>query len=182
MLDKFYKLKDLENMVELKPRSLKLRMLVVKKKYKTKPTKLYKKGNRWYIHESIVYEFDRKRNNLNEKEYKSFVSISFDGSRSVDCINEITQQVFVKLQSYFDEVIINYTIEHNRSQILHLHFITNITTNQNNKKILHKLFNMYDVIFDMKYITNFRNLENYLSKDFVYKKTLRSQNPINSIF
>ncbi|MEI6050401.1 MAG: hypothetical protein WCS03_15985 [Bacteroidota bacterium] len=171
----YYKLKDLEKMVDLKPRSLKLRMLQVKKKYKFNTDLLYKNGNRWYIDETIVYEFDRKRNNLNDKEYKSFVTISFDGARSVEAINGIVNVVFDRLKPHFDKIVINYVIELNSSQKYHLHFITNIAAEKRNEIILYKLFDLFGIYFNMKKITNFRNLENYLNKDFVCKKTLKYQ-------
>ena len=168
-----YKLKDLENMVQLKARSLKLRMKTVKEKYKFNDDLLYKKGNRWYIDESIIFEFDRKRKNLDGNQYKSFVSISFDGSRSVDVINEIMNMVFTKLKPEFNSIEIFYVIELNWNQNNHLHFITNIIADKINQKKIYNSFKVFGVNFDMRPITNYRNLESYLNKSFVYKKFLQ---------
>jgi hypothetical protein len=168
----YYKLKDLESMVELKPRSLKLRMLMVKEKYKFQKDLLYKEGKRWYIDDSIIFEFDRKRKSLNSYNFQSFVSISFDGSKSIDYINELIKLVHTKITSKNQGVVIYYVIEPNFTQNNHLHFLINIPFNVPNRKMIYNEFKLFGVNFHMEKITNYRNLQNYLKKDFVYKKLL----------
>lgn len=168
----YYKLNELENLVQLKPRSLKLRMKKVKLKYQFNPNLLYKEGNRWYIHRDIVFEFDRKRKNLNHYNFKSFVSVSFEGSRGVNEINQLMTMVFDRLKNSFPKLVIYYVIELNWMNNNHVHFLTNIEFDRNNQRKVYKSFEVFIINFDMRKITNYRNLNNYLNKGFITKKLL----------
>lgn len=171
-MTRYYKLKDLENIVELKPRMLKYKMKSIKEKYKNSKL-LYKEGRQWFIHESIVFEFDRERKGLNQHNFKSFCSVSFEGNVSGDFIREIMNISFLEMKQT-KKTTIYYVIEKNRSNQNHLHFLCNWNKTKKDEGVIYRTIKDYSIInFDMRPITNFRNLNNYLNKDFQYKKLLQ---------
>lgn len=168
----YYMLKDLEKMVQLKPRMLKHKMNKVKEKYKNKPDLLFKMGRRWMISEKIIFEFDRIRKGLKKHHYKSFVTISFDGDASAKFINEIVKTAHMRMNKTMSSEI-EYVIELNRRNKNHLHFICNWEHNRNNEKIIYNIFNLYSKInFDMRPINDYTNLKSYLNKRSVYSNHL----------
>ena len=58
----YYNLKELIPVVNLRYRQLKSRVKLIHEKYKDVNEKMiYKKSNKWYIHKSIIQDFNRRR-------------------------------------------------------------------------------------------------------------------------
>jgi len=129
----YYSLKEIEKLTELKYRQLQNRILAVQEKYKNDKTKIYKHKNRWYIHDSILFEFERKRKPIN---YKRFTTISCKSNYEINywriVMKDIDNQIYKNLDKYNRT---RYVIELNENGIYHLHFLTTF----NNKKLLKKL-------------------------------------------
>ena len=81
----YYSLKELEDVVDIKKRQLKYRMIKVKKKYAGNNKKLYRGKKQWNIHKSILFEFERKKISKEARIYKSntLVTIQPDGNYDV---------------------------------------------------------------------------------------------------
>jgi len=158
----YYSLKEIESITELKYRQLQNRILTIQEKYKNNVEKIYKLKGRWYIHNSIVNEFKRKRQvSIN---YKRFTTISSKNDFEINywriIIKDIDKQIYKNLDEYNRT---RYVIELNENGIYHLHFLTTF----NDKKLLNKLIkkniyikdndmnilieNIYDVVGLHKY-------------------------------
>ena len=129
----YYSLKEIEKLTQLKYRQLQNRILTIKEKYKNNVEKIYKLKNRWYIHNSIVNEFERKKISIN---YKQFITISSKNDYEIDywrvVIKDIYNQIYNNLDKYNR---LKYVIELNENGLYHLHFLTTF----NDKKLLNKL-------------------------------------------
>lgn len=129
--EKYYTLKEILSLVDLKERALKYRMLRVKNKYKNNNKLLYKKGRNWNIHESIVFEFDRKKKSKIDDDFhkQSFVSVSPDGNYSIESMVEVINETYRLLKHLREGLKIRYYIEQGLSaDTYHLHFIVNLSS------------------------------------------------------
>lgn len=128
--ENYYNLNQLKQIVDLKDRALKYRMNKVKVKYNNRKELLFKTGRNWNIHESIIFEFDRKKKSKKDDEFhnQSFVSVSPDGNYSKEVLVEVIKEIHNQLKHLREDIKIRYYIENGlKSNLPHLHFIVNLS-------------------------------------------------------
>ena len=126
----YYNLKQLIDITGLSTRMLKYKMKKIKFKYQNVPSLLTKSGRSWKIHISIVNEFmplrNRKARTTNTYSWKSFATWnmknSYDTAYHTELINQIKAQIGANL--------IKYTIEEDRRNIKHIHFISDASKSE----------------------------------------------------
>lgn len=159
----FYGLKELTTISKLHYRQLQERVKMVSKKYEGRIELIYKKSNRWYIHKSIIKEFNNKK----FIDYKLFVTISSKNSYDINCWKKIMNDLNNELKKIDDTTRIKYVIENNKSGILHLHFITTFNQIKKLKKVISTNY-MTGITNQMNSkiveIYNLKELQEYLSK------------------
>ena len=159
----FYGLKELTTITKLHYRQLQERVKIVSKKYEGRIELIYKKSNKWYIHKSIVSEFDNKR----FIDYKLFITIASKNSYDLNCWKKIMNDLNNELKKIDASTRIKYVIENNKSGVLHLHFITSF---KDTKKLQKVISTNYMTSFSNQMnskiipITNLTNLNEYLKK------------------
>ena len=130
----YYSLKEIEILTGLKYRQLQNRILTIQEKYKKNVEKIYKLKNRWYIHNSIVFEFERKRQVVIN--YKLFTTISSSDNLDYTYWSLIMKDIDNDIVNDLDHHNrTKYVIEKNKNGIYHLHFMTTF----NNTKLLNNL-------------------------------------------
>ncbi len=117
----FYCLKELSPIVNLKYRQLSKKMILIRKKYQNMTDLLYKKSNRWYIHNSLINEFTRERTPI---KYKLFITIASKNKFDYDYWKYYINQLYKKLKIIDPSTRIKYVIEPTKKSINHLHFMT----------------------------------------------------------
>ncbi len=154
-------------MVDIKKRMVKYRMIQVKEKYRDRPKLLFKVGKEWQIHESIIFEFDRKR--LSEKEkanvYRTFATVSPWGKYDLECLVEVARDIYNELSNTQPNMHLYYFIEKGMlGEIFHLHLITNLPISY--AKAIRRVSNKYlETNVDVRPITQQRDLLDYLHKE-----------------
>ncbi len=155
----YYNLKELSPIVNLKYRALKERIKKISSKYENKKDLLYKKGNKWFIHCSIVKDFKRQRKPI---DYKWFVTITSRNQFEMEYWKYIINHHLNKLLKKIDATTrIKYVIEPHISGKLHLHYMTNFR----NKRTLR-------TIMKQDYLTDLTNDMNILIENVYYVKGL----------
>lgn len=159
----FYGLKELTTITKLHYRQLQERVKIVSKKYEDRIELICKKSNKWYIHKSIIKEFNNKK----FIDYKLFVTIASKNSYDLNCWKKIINDLNKELKKIDASTRIKYVIENNKSGVLHLHF----TTTFNDIKKLQKVISTnYMTSFSNQMnskiiaISNLNNLNVYLNK------------------
>lgn len=61
----YYTSMEVMELFEISERTLRYRLLELKKKFENRPKILYKENKKWRIHNSIIEQFAPKRNNKN---------------------------------------------------------------------------------------------------------------------
>jgi hypothetical protein len=165
--EKYFTLTQLMGKVDLKERALKYRMNVVKIKYKSRTDLLYKTGRNWNIHESIIFEFDRKLTTKgdNELHNQTLVSVSPKGNYSVESLIEVVKETFNQLTHIKNNLQIRYYVENGeRSNLTHVHFIVNLSMDY--KSVIRRASQFYiDSNIDIRPVHLERNLLCYLEKE-----------------
>lgn len=147
--NKYYSLKELMTIVNLKYRQIQKRLKVIIEKYENVKDKLIKISNRWYIHKSLLNEFKRIRNKI---EYKLFISITLDYQTIQFYWRHIISIINRRLLQIDKTIRVKYVIE-NKYQTFHLHFMTTL----DNSKLISKVLNDIDELsflnkVDVKYV------------------------------
>jgi len=166
----YYKLKDLEKFVDLKPRMLKYRISKLKEKYKNSDL-LYKSGRQWNIHHTLVKLFERKKNVLEKYNFKSFVSISFQDSLEIEYLIEIMNMLYNQM-NLIKKTTILYVIEKNKANNNHLHFLTNWEKIKVDESFIYNSLKLFKMNFDMQKIYHFNGINQYLNKAILFKGLL----------
>jgi len=175
----YYSLKELEDVVDIKKRQLKYRMIKVKKKYAGNNKKLYRGKKQWNIHKSILFEFERKKISKEARIYKSntLVTIQPDGNYDV----AYNYQLLVDLIKDLSEatgipITCNYYIEQGeRGQKFHTHFTTNLTDKFS--RLIFRHANFYTRCnVDVRPIHEEWQLLDYLQKEIVAQGTIPCEN------
>jgi len=157
--NKYYSLKEISPLVNLKYRQLKTRITIISKKYENRKDLIYKKCNRWFIHFSILKEFKRQRNPI---DYKLFITIASKNQFDIDYWKYFINQRLNKTLKKIDaSTRVKYVIERHKSGIYHLHFMTNFAKETTLRKLLRE-----------DYITDITNDMNINIKDVNDVKTL----------
>ncbi|MCB9189474.1 MAG: hypothetical protein H6599_09380 [Flavobacteriales bacterium] len=172
----YYKLNQLSQFVDLQERALKYRMNNVKKKYQNRQELLYKDGRCWKIHESIIFEFDRKRNTKRDNQYhtQSLVTISPDGNYCKESLKEVILEAFEQLSHLRSDLRIRYYIEQGeRGSLFHVHFIVNLSSHFENA-IRRACEHYIAANIDVRAVFLERNLIGYLEKEVRAKGFLKS--------
>jgi hypothetical protein len=163
----YYSLVEIEQLVDLKTRSVKYRMVEVKKKYKDNKKLLYKGKKNWNIHKSIIFEFDRKQLSVTERlaKYNSLVTISPDGNYDIEALRAALQLIKIEMEKIDVNASMFYFIEQGeRGGLNHVHFVTNITPNFKNR--IYRICNIYiKSTVDTRMIYEVRQLLTYLQKE-----------------
>ncbi len=163
----YYSLIEVVQMVDLKTRAVKYRMLEVKEKYKNNSKLLFKSKKNWNIHHSILFEFDRKQLTRMEKlaKYNSLVTVAPDGNYQVEALTEALKLIKLELNKIDANCNMYYYIEQGeRSGINHIHFLTNLSPNF--EKRIYRLCNIYiKSNVDVRMIYEVRQLVKYLQKE-----------------
>jgi hypothetical protein len=163
----YFCLKELFSLelVDLKYRQLQNRIKVISKKYEDRKDLIYKKSNRWYIHNSIIIKEFKKKKKI---DYKLYGTISSSNKFEINywkyCIFELNK----KLKKVEPLSRLKYVIETNRRNIYHLHFITSFNSINKLKQIIREDY-YFDKTNDMniliKYIWEVEGLEEYFKKE-----------------
>ena len=167
----YYKLNQLKNEVDLKERAIKYRMLYVKKKYQHRKKLLFKSGRHWNIHESILFEFDRKKQTKDDSELEtqSMVTISPNGNYSENALKEVIKDTHNRLKHLRDDLSIRYYIEQGeKGKLNHIHFIVNLSTSFKTA-IMRACKNLIESNIDIREVYLERNLIKYLEKEIRVK-------------
>jgi len=165
----YYSLKEIEKLTDLKYRQLQNRILTIQEKYKNNVEKIYKLKNRWYIHYSIIKEFEKKKISIN---YKQFISISSRNKLDYDywyiIIKDIDKDIYNNLDKYNRT---RFVIEKNKNGFNHLHFLTTF----NDKKLLNNIIkkNRYIDNNDMNIL-----IENVYDVNGLYKYFRKENKPV----
>lgn len=163
----YFSLTEVMEMVDLKPRMVKYRMLDVKEKYRNNKNLLFKDNRNWNIHKSIVFEFDRRRITKQEEKnrYRTFTTVSPWGEYCVESIVEVAKDIFAELRRSHSNVHIFYVVEIGENENwCHLHFTSNLSMNYS--KLLERASrNLLLANVEVRRITNERNLSDYLKKE-----------------
>lgn len=153
----YYRLNQLEDITGLSPRMLKYKMKHIKTKYENIPSLLRKNGKSWKIHISIVNEFMpiRKRQSYTESNYhwKTFVSWNPKENYTPEYHTQLIQDIKSELTNY----LIKYTIETDKREVNHAHFITDATETETQRAVevvLSKYFGEKEVVTKVSPILN----------------------------
>lgn len=163
-LQEYYSLTELITIAELKYRQLLERVKIVKEKYKDNNKLIFKKYNKWFIHNSIVSEFKRKRKRI---DYKLFITIASKNNYKIDYWKYIVFQLNRKLKNFDTSIRVKYVIEKNKRHIYHLHIITTFSRLKILKRIVNESFltdDSNDMNTKIKHIYNIRDLHSYFRK------------------
>ena len=126
----YYNLRELIPITNLKYRQLKTRVKDVYEKFSDDKNELiYKKSNRWFIHKSILNEFDRKRKHI---DFKLFITINPEGNYPSSELKSLVRHIKDNIIRESPSERIKYVLEHDNREYLHLHIMT---TFDNQKKI-----------------------------------------------
>jgi len=119
--NKYYTLKELIPIVNLKYRQLQERILIVSEKYKGKNELIYKNNNKWFIHSSLINEFTRIRKPI---DYKLFITIASKNKFDLEYWKYYISRLNKTLKKIDITTRIKYVIEKTKNNIYHIHFIT----------------------------------------------------------
>jgi len=166
-IKEYYQLKELSQISTsiLKYRQLQKRIKTISEKYVNRKELLYKKSNRWYIHNSIVTEFVKSKNLIN---YKLFITISSKNRYDFDCWKRIMYDLNKEIKKIDASTRVKFVIETTKLGILHLHFITTFDKINKLKKIISmnemtNKSNEMDTYIEK--IDNLKQLHKYLHKE-----------------
>ncbi len=166
--NEFYTLKELLLKVKKKPalkyRQIQKRLKIVLKQYENQPDKLFKKSNRWYIHFSLLNEFERDRTSI---DYKLFITIAAQNKTDESYWRIIIRQINKNLLRINNSYRIKYVIENTNNYRHHLHFITDFTDVKAMKEIFKSIpeltyLNKINVDFTLVY--DIEPLQEYFKK------------------
>ena len=169
-INNYYQLNQIRNLVDLKDRALKYRMLTVKKKYANRRNLLYKKGRTWNIHHSILFEFDRARKT--RKDDQSLVTIAPHGNYCTESLVKVVEEAHHQLSHLRDDLKVRYYIEKGeRGKLYHVHFLVNLSTNYESA-IRRACSHYISANIDVRKVFLERNLITYLEKEVKAKGVL----------
>jgi hypothetical protein len=172
----YYKLNQLIEIVDLKERALKYRMLYVKIKYENRKDLLYKEGRSWNIHESIIFEFDRKRKTKRDDQFhhQSLVTIAPNGNYCVNALKEVVLEAYNQLIHTRGDLNMWYYIEQGeRGELYHVHFIVNLS--RHFESVIRRACQHYiSANIDVREVYLERNLIKYLEKEVRAKGVLQT--------
>lgn len=162
---KYYNLRELTPIVNLKYRQLQEKIKLVSVKYKDRNDLIYKKSNVWYIHNSIIKkEFKRIRKPI---DYKLFITIASANNFELDYWKYFIYKLNQTLKKLDSNARIKYVVEKTFRNINHLHFITSFGKLKQLKRIIKRddLTNSSnDMNTKIKYITDIDGLHDYFKK------------------
>lgn len=172
----YYKLNQLSQFVDLQERALKYRMNSVKRKYQNRPELLHKKGRSWRIHESIIFEFDRKRNTKRDNQFhtQSLVTVSPNGNYCKESLKEIVTEAYRQLSHIRTDLHVRYYIEQGeKGGINHIHILVNLSTNF--ETVIRRACKHYIAAhIDVREVFLERNLIKYLEKEVMAKGVIKN--------
>ena len=152
----YYSLVELVNIVGLKYRQLQDRILKIYSKYQNNSDLLFKQKNRWFIHNTLLPEFQRIRKPLN---YKIFATINSKNSFEKLYWEYVAKQLYKRIRRIDKKAMFLYVIEKTRGDVNHLHFITTYP----NKVEIRSLIKQF-------YLTDCTNDMNVMVKDIFYEE------------
>lgn len=161
----FYTLKELSPIVNMKYRQLQERIKIVKTKYKDRCDLLYKKSNIWFIHQSLIKEFARKRKPI---DYKLFVTIASSNHFDMGYWKYIIFRLNERMKNIDTSTRTKYVIEL-KNNFYHLHFITTFGKYKQLQSMIKKDFftnNSNDMNSLIKYVTKVNGLHEYFRKQY----------------
>ena len=161
---KYYNLKELVPIVNLQYRQLQQRIKIVNKKYENEKELLYKKSNEWYIHTSLVKEFNRKRKPI---DYKLFITIASKNQFGLDYWKFYIKKLNKSLKKIDASTRVKYVIEPNKKDNFHLHFITSFSKLKIIKNLIKKddiTNSTNDMNTKIKYVYDTKGLHKYFRK------------------
>lgn len=158
----FYTLKELKSFTELHYRALQNRIKVVSNNYHNRTELIYKYNNKWFIHNSLITEFQKEKFPI---DYKLFITIASGDKLDKAHWKYILFNINKNLKQINASTRTKYVIELTKNNIYHLHFITTYCS----KAILNKLLKD-DILtnsmnINIKEITDIENLHKYLRKE-----------------
>lgn len=162
---KYYSLIELCTIVKLKYRQLQKRVKIVNKKYSNKKELIFKKSNRWFIHNSIIKDFLPIRKPI---DYKLFVTIASKNKLELKYWRIVVYHLYRSLKKSDNTTRMKYVVEQTKNGNYHLHFITSYDNLKRIRKIIieNDITNSSnDMNTKIKYITDIKNLTQYLSKE-----------------
>jgi len=135
---KFYSLKELSPLTNIKYRQLQEKIKVIREKYVDRNDLIYKKSNKWFIHCSLVGDFTRTKYPI---DYKLFVTIASKNQFDVEYWKFFICHLNKTLKKINTSTRIKYVIEKTTNNVNHLHFMTSF----GNLKMLRKIIQNDDI-------------------------------------
>lgn len=161
---KYFHLKELCPVVNMKYRQLQTKIKIVSEEYKDRKDLLYKEHNKWYIHHSIIKDFKRSRKPINYILYATIASKNqFDAAYWKFIIFRLNKT----LKRLDRTNRIKYVIETTKNNTHHIHFITSFDKLKVLKKIIKEddlTNNTNDMNTKIKYVWEVKGLHNYFKK------------------
>ena len=120
--NKYYNLKQLSPIVDIKYRQLLIRVKIINEKYKENNKLIYKISNKWFIHSSLIEsEFLRYRKKI---DYTLFATINSKNNYEKEYWRYIVvHRIYKKLKEIDVSTKLRYVIEL-KNNSYHLHFKT----------------------------------------------------------
>ena len=132
----YYNLKELQKICELKYRQLINRVKDVQNKYKENDPRIFKKSNQWFIHKSLIKQFNRKRKPNVKYIYMITISPSPINNYDKEAWHSILKQLHKKFKGIESESVTRYSIEKTENFTNHVHFLSTVNNRTTIRNIL----------------------------------------------
>ena len=161
---KYYTLKELVPIVNIKYRQLLVRVKLVSKKYANDKKLINKKFNKWNIHFSLIEnEFQRRRKKpIN---YILFATINSGNNFDKHYWEFIANDIDRRLKELDKKSRIKYVIEY-KDGTYHLHFITSFGKLKQLKKLIQNHYLANNMNSLIKYVYDAKGLHKYFRKQY----------------
>ena len=163
---KYYTLKELLPIVNISYRQLSKRLKKVCKKYCDRKDLIFMKSHKWFIHSSLISEFNRIKGPIN---YKLFITIASKNQFELEYWKFFICRLNKKLKKIDTSTRIKYVVEKTNNNIYHIHFITTFSHLKKLKSIIKKddlTNNSNDMNTQIKEIYEIKNLHKYFRKQY----------------
>jgi hypothetical protein len=159
---RFYNLRELCPIVNLKYRQLQVKVKNVEAKFRNRMDLIYKQSNRWFIHPMLFSEFKRERRYI---DYKLFITIASQDDYQMKCWETFVKK---KLNPILKEIEastrIKYVIEKTQKGVYHLHIITNFSDKKKLSKLISTDYFTENMNTKIVEVYNIKGLHQYFRK------------------
>ena len=158
---KFYTLKELLPFTLLGYDALLYRVKKIENKYNGRTELLIKRNNKWYIHDSIINEFQKEKFWI---DYKLFITIASSDNLNKAYWKFLLFQINRNMRKIDKTTRTKYVIELTKNNLYHLHFITTFDNENKLNELLKGDILINNMNIDIQDIYEKKNLHKYLRK------------------